>query len=147
MKPKITALLIMPRERRPALLKDLQECGIEVLAVGDRGEAQPILAASHPIRVVLTDIALADGDWHIVMEDVARSLPGVEVVVCARVADERLWCDVLERGAYDLLVEPYRLEEVRHIVEGAAARSYMRALRPGRESRSRAKVDRKADAA
>jgi FixJ family two-component response regulator len=41
------------------------------------------------------------------------------VVVSARLADERLWSEVLWRGAYDVIVEPYEAEEVRRIVEGA----------------------------
>jgi len=36
-----------------------------------------------------------------------------------------MWLDVLEEGGYDVLVEPFEHEEVRRIVEAAAARSYM----------------------
>ena len=35
----------------------------------------------------------------------------IEVVVCSRMGDPRLWLDVLEQGGYDVLVEPFEHEE------------------------------------
>jgi FixJ family two-component response regulator len=63
-----------------------------------------------------------------VLQTVAQAGANIEVVVCSRLGDHKLWIDVLEQGAYDLLVEPYQHEEIRRIVEGAAARSYIRSL-------------------
>jgi FixJ family two-component response regulator len=40
--------------------------------------------------------------------------------------DPKLWLDVLEQGGYDVLVQPYQREEIKRIVEAAAARSYFR---------------------
>ncbi|MBI3698255.1 MAG: hypothetical protein HY238_25885, partial [Acidobacteria bacterium] len=37
-----------------------------------------------------------------------------------RVADERLWTQVLEAGGFDALVEPYQESEVRRILHAAA---------------------------
>jgi len=67
-----------------------------------------------------------------VLEIVAADRPNVEVVVCSRLGDHRLWIDALEQGAYDLVAEPYQREEIQRIVEAAAARSYMRSLPPAR---------------
>jgi hypothetical protein len=36
------------------------------------------------------------------------------------VADERLWAQVLEAGAFDILVEPYQVREVSRILDAAA---------------------------
>jgi len=40
-----------------------------------------------------------------VLEIVAHDRPNAEVVVCSRLGDHKLWMDVLEQGAYDVLVE------------------------------------------
>ena len=48
-------------------------------------------------------------------------------VVSSPHADERLWSEVLWRGAYDLLVEPHESREVHQTVTGA-----LRAVRPAR---------------
>jgi FixJ family two-component response regulator len=37
----------------------------------------------------------------------------------ARLADERLWIGVLEQGAYDLIQNPFRADELRCILENA----------------------------
>ena len=128
MQPKITAMIIMARECRLPLLEALESCGIEVLPVCDCSEARRMLEIQPEMQVVLTDVALPDGDWREVLQIVAHSRPNIEVVVSSRLGDHKLWIDVLEQGAYDVLAEPYEREEVRRIVGAAAARSYKRSL-------------------
>ena len=128
MQTKITAMLIMARERRLPLLEALESCGIDVLPVCNCNEGRRMLEIEPQVQVVLTDAALPDGDWRGVLQIVAQAGVNIEVVVCSRLGDHKLWIDVLEQGAYDVLVEPYECEEVRRIVEAAAARSYMRSL-------------------
>jgi len=122
---KIKAMLVMDRERRLLLLDALESCGIEVLPVCDCNEAQRMLETQPAVQVVVTDARLHDGDWRRVLEIVARARRQIEVIVCSRLGDPKMWLDVLEEGGYDVLVEPFEHEEVRRIVEAAAARSYM----------------------
>jgi len=128
MPPKIKTMLVMAQERRLPLLGVLEPCGIEVQAVCDCNEAHRMLETQPPVQVVVTDTALPDGDWRRVLAIVTQVSPNIEVIVCSRLGDHNLWIDVLEQGGYDVLVEPYQREEVRRIVEVAAARSYMRSL-------------------
>ena len=115
----------MARERRLPLLDSLRSCGIEVLPVCDCNEARRMLETQAQVQVVLTDAALPDGDWRRVLE-IVEGRQKIEVVVCSRLGDPKLWLDVLEQGGYDVLVEPFEREEVGRIVEAAAARSYVR---------------------
>jgi DNA-binding NtrC family response regulator len=137
MQPKITAILVMARERRPSLLNALESSGIEVLPVCDCSEAQQILE-TRSVQVVVTDEALPDGDWRRVIEIVERGRQNIQVVVCLRLGDVKLWLDVLEESGYDVLVEPYQREELRRIVEGAAARSHR--LSPGQAKSHKTKA-------
>jgi len=116
-------MLVMAPERSLPLLETLESCGIDVLAVCDCSEARRMLEIQ-PVQVVLTDTALPDGDWRRVLEIVERRRRKIQVVVCSRLSDPKLWLDVLEQGGYDVLIEPYQHEEVRRTVEVAAARSY-----------------------
>ena len=118
-------MLVMARERRLPLLGALESGGIEVLAVCDCDAALQMLR-TQPVQVVVTDTTLPDGDWRRVLEIVEQGYRRIEVVVCSRVGDLKLWLDVLEQGGYDVLVQPYQREEIQRIVESAAARSYMR---------------------
>src|SRR6266446_4628777 len=122
----IKTMLVMAQERRPNLVNALECCGIEVLPVCDCNEARRMLETQPMVQVVVTDARLHDGDWRRVLEIVVRGRRKIEVVVCSRLGDPKLWLDVLEQGGYDVLVEPFEHEEVRRIVKAAAARSYMR---------------------
>src|SRR6266446_10178414 len=122
----IKTMLVMAQERRPNLVNALECCGIEVLPVCDCNEARRMLEIEPMVQVVVTDARLHDGDWRRVLEIVARGRRKIEVIVCSRLGDPKMWLDVLEEGGYDLLVEPFEREEVQRIVEAAASRSYMR---------------------
>ena len=117
-------MLVMAQERRLPLLDVLESCGIEVVPACNCNEARRMLETQ--VQVVLTDRVLPDGDWRAVLEIVAQDLANVQVVVCSRLGDHTLLIDVLEQGAYDVLVEPYQCEEVRRVLEAAAARSDVR---------------------
>lgn len=126
MLPKIKVMLVMAQHRHQPLLNALESCGIEVLPVYDCNQAQGLFEAQPLVQVAVTDAVLRDGDWRQVLEIVAHGRRKIEVVVCSRLGDAKLWLDVLDEGGYDVLVEPFEHEEVWRIVEAAAARSYMR---------------------
>lgn len=72
--------------------------------------------------VVLTEAALADGNW-MDMLHLARRYPGeVEVIVTDPHADARFWAEALNMGAYDLLSQPFYAPEVRRILFNACSR-------------------------
>jgi DNA-binding NtrC family response regulator len=122
----IKAMLVMAQERRSTLVNALETCGFDVLPACDCNEARRMLETQPLVQVVVTDARLHDGDWRRVFEIVERGRRKIEVVVCSRLGDPKLWLDVLDQGGYDVLVEPFEHEEVRRIVEAAAARSLMR---------------------
>jgi hypothetical protein len=96
MPPNITAMLVMDGERRAPLLGVLESCGVEVLAVCDCSEARRLLETRPPVRVVVTDTSLPDGDWRRVLEIVEQELsPKIEVVVvcsCLGIPDYGSMC-------------------------------------------------------
>src|SRR2546425_10456272 len=113
----------------PPSLAHLENCSREVLVISNCTEARGILETRPPVQVVLTDVTLPDGNWAIVLEDVVQSRLNSAVIVCTGLADTRLWCEVLQRGADDLLVEPYERKEVQRIPRGAADRDRLRFLK------------------
>ncbi len=70
-------------------------------------------------QVLLTDIAFERGGWEDALRMVARLPLRTAVVLVSRLADERLWIDALERGAYDLILEPFQADEMRRILGNA----------------------------
>jgi DNA-binding NtrC family response regulator len=82
-------------------------------------EARERLSREPLPNVVVTATSLPDGNWCDVLNLVVRSEADCAVVVCSPVADERLWSEAIWRGAYDLLVQPFDVPEVKRCVEGA----------------------------
>lgn len=116
---KTWAVVVMPRERWSQILGKLDSLGVMAWAAETCQEARGLLEKRPRVDVVITDLSLPDGNWcdvfkHLIDNDIHASM-----VVTARQADERLWSEVLWRGAYDLLEEPYEDADVRRVVEGA----------------------------
>jgi hypothetical protein len=57
-------------------------------------------------RVVLCEHALEDGSWKDVLELAASRPYPPPLIVTSRLADERLWSEVLNLGGYDVLPQP-----------------------------------------
>ena len=114
-----TALVVMSRERRLPLLENLDRLTLSVLTAEDCREARALLQTRPPLEIVIIDVSLTDGNWCDIFKFLVDYGISASVVVASGFADERLWSEVLWRGAYDLLVEPYGREEVRRILEGA----------------------------
>ena len=74
------------------------------------------LLAEHSIAVVIVDADLQPGAWRDFLAT-RESLPGSPlVIVASRLADDRLWSEALNLGAYDVLAKPFRAREVFHSV-------------------------------
>ncbi len=112
-------LLVMSRECSPPLLKALKSLAIDVLAVENCQEMRGLLQTHPAVQLIITQVTLADGNWCDLFKYLVDRHSPVSMVVSSPQAYERLWCEVLWRGAYDLLVEPYKSGEVCRVVEGA----------------------------
>jgi DNA-binding NtrC family response regulator len=68
------------------------------------------------IGVVLCDRDVPPGSWTRVLESSKMLHPAPSLIVTARLADEQLWSEALNRGAYDVLAKPFdRGELVRSV--------------------------------
>ena len=105
--------------------------GVNVLLARDCREARQVLSAHPDISLVFTDVSHADGNWSDLLRFVVNRGIAAHVVVCSRCADEGLWSEVLWRGGYDVLVEPFDRAELARIVEGA-----LRTMNPRLNSRA-----------
>lgn len=84
--------------------------------------AMAFLAQNHA-PVVICERDLAPGTWKDLLDE-AFALPQSPcVIVTSRLADEYLWAEALNVGAYDVLAQPFEREEVIRIVS-LASRSW-----------------------
>jgi putative nucleotidyltransferase with HDIG domain len=66
--------------------------------------------------LVLTDIALGDGDGVALLERVRGMQPNLPVVVVTAVHEIGVVIDAMRRGAHDYLVKPFERENLQHMV-------------------------------
>lgn len=76
-------------------------------------------AMSQPVRVVVCERDLPDGNWKLLLDKVGELAHPPRVIVTSRLADERLWAEVLNLGGYDVLATPFDLDEVHRVVSYA----------------------------
>ena len=62
--------------------------------------------------VVISDCTLPDAGWQDVLCELQRRDVEPTLIVASRLADERLWGEVLNLGGYDVLATPFRAQEV-----------------------------------
>ena len=87
-------------------------------AVPSVAEARMFLANNNT-RVVLCEHKLPDGTWKDLLEEIAGFEQPPQIIVLSRTGDERLWAEVLNRGAWDVLVKPFHPQEVYRTVHQA----------------------------
>jgi DNA-binding NtrC family response regulator len=81
------------------------------------------------VPVVLCDSDLLDGKWLDVLNHVAASDNPPLLIVTSRVADDRLWAEVLNLGGFDVIAKPFVASEVLHVLRTAAMQWQLRQLR------------------
>ena len=78
-------------------------------------EAAAVLGKG-PVPVVICDCTLPDGDWkHLLHTLTATSSPPM-LIVASRLADDRLWFEVMNHGAFDVLEKPFNQAELVRVV-------------------------------
>ena len=77
-----------------------------------------------PTPVILCEENLPDGSWKDLLAVTERLPNPCYVVVTSQCADDRLWAEVLNLGAYDVLAKPFHSKEVFRVV-GLAWRHWL----------------------
>ena len=80
---------------------------------------QPILQRNDT-GVVVTDCVLADGNnWKDVWRAIQAHAFPPSLIIADRHADDRLWAEVLNLGAFDLILKPFDANELFRVVSSA----------------------------
>mgnify|MGYP001087333680 CR=1 FL=1 len=66
----------------------------------------------HPIPVVICERDLPDGCWKVLFDEASKLPQPPRLIVCSPFADNRLWAEVLNLGAYDVFITPFEPSEV-----------------------------------
>lgn len=115
-------LFISPQNEEHAALRQIFNESPWVLQSSfTRRDGIDLLRRNPPaIRVVICEDCLPDGDWKDLLTEVDKAPVRVNLIVSSRLADERLWAEALNLGAFDFLLgNPFEPEEVLRVTESA----------------------------
>lgn len=102
-------------------LEEILSANCSVHRAGGLRDGMKAARQFHPWAVIC-DQNLADGDWRDLLRDLQAEEQAPPLIVTSRLADDRLWAEVLNLGGYDLLMKPFRAAEVSRVVQMAARR-------------------------
>jgi DNA-binding response OmpR family regulator len=79
------------------------------------GEAVELIERTG-FAVIICAPELPDGSWKDLLAELGRQRVPPRLIVASRLADDRLWAEVLDRGGYDVLGMPFEPNEVIRVV-------------------------------
>ena len=94
-----------------------------------------IQVMSRPVAAIVCEQDLPGGSWRLLLDKVEMLPRPPRVIVASRLADARLWAEVLNLGGYDVLATPFDANEV-HYVLSYAVESWQRQAAPIAKSAS-----------
>ena len=75
-------------------------------------ELAAVALRQHNISIVICESHLPSGTWRDFLSHISTLNDPPLVIVTSRVADDRLWAEALNIGAFDVLAKPFDAEEV-----------------------------------
>ena len=72
------------------------------------------------ISIVLCESQLQPGTWKDMLEHISAQPDPPLMIVTSRLADEYLWVEALNHGAYDVLQKPFDNEELSRVLTMAS---------------------------
>jgi len=110
-----TILSISPNDEDGASLEHIFKSSWTVIA---RATVASALAALReiPIPIVICDCDISSGTWGEMLDHLTLLPDPPLLIVTSRLADERLWAEALNLGAWDVLAKPFAADEVIRIV-------------------------------
>jgi DNA-binding NtrC family response regulator len=119
------ALLIvgLEEEDRQILARAAKRVDCDLIGAGTI-QAAIRLVRGRVAPVIVCRRDLPDGDWRDLLNLAAIWKSPVKLIVVCRLADNRLWSEVLNLGGYDLLASPLDDREVSYVLGSACRDAY-----------------------
>jgi DNA-binding NtrC family response regulator len=115
-RPSGSVLLISPYPEDAVFMREIMaslNCQLESASNWHTAE----LALQRDVfGVIIAERDLPDGDWRYVLSCLERYSYNPLLIVVSRLADERLWAEVLNRCGFDVLAKPLAHEEASRVI-------------------------------
>lgn len=127
----VTVLSISPKEDDHASLQSILRHTSWMLIQADSLAAAIGVLRQHDVSVVLCERDLEPGTWTDLLDSAKDLMRPPSVIVTSRLADERLWAEALNLGAWDVFPKPFDGMEVLRGIKVAWQHWYDQRPTPG----------------
>ena len=108
-------------EDHRALREILKNSGWRIAQARTCREALARLSRRH-MPLVICESNLPDGTWRDMLRRIHALASPPMLIVTSRLADDRLWAEVLNLGGYNVLAKPFRESEVKFMISSVRMR-------------------------
>jgi DNA-binding NtrC family response regulator len=108
----VTVLSVTPYEEDQFCLQNIISHSTWKLYRADRLQCALAVLREHEVGVILSENHLPPHSWTDMLDVIHHLEDAPEVIVTSRLADDRLWAEALNLGAYDVLAKPFNQDEV-----------------------------------
>lgn len=123
-KKRPTIAILMPGLEHSvdcATLERFLGANYDTIRIACLGQTEKVVGGGK-VDLVICEACLSGGGWKDVLEIIRNHQSNPKLIVCSRLAGDRLWSEVLNLGGYDVLAKPFDKEEVRRVVGMATTR-------------------------
>jgi DNA-binding NtrC family response regulator len=106
MEPARTIIVVSAKKAEHGIEREMEPRGVRVLWADSIKAATALLGLAPDGTVVLTELALRDGNWRDLVEGVRRIGKSIPVALVSPASTPELWWDALECGVEDILPAP-----------------------------------------
>jgi DNA-binding response OmpR family regulator len=104
--PPTTVIFVSRNRPEPGVEDEMEACGLYALWAPSIARAAPLFNSLQDRAVVITELALVDGNWRDLVEQVRFSERPIPIMLLASVRTAELWWDALDCGVEDILLAP-----------------------------------------
>ena len=112
-----SVILVSNRDLDASVAAGVEASGMEVRWVPSIASALDLLRAGADHAVLVTELALPDGNWRDLVEQVKNLENSVPIVLVSSAISAELWWDALESGIQDVLHAPLTAPLLRQLVQ------------------------------
>ena len=105
-KPVNTIMFVSGRKPEAIVEQDLQRRGFKVKWANSIKAVKDLLASASERTAIVADLALVDGNWTDLVEQVRFISSSIPFVLVSSTSTAELWWDALDCGVEDILLAP-----------------------------------------
>jgi DNA-binding NtrC family response regulator len=112
-----TVIFVSNRSPEAAIVQDIEAHGLEMQWARNISAAADLLNSAREKTVIVTELALPDGNWRDLVERVMLVGKPIPIVLLTSVITAELWWDALECGVDEILLPSLKASRLCQLLE------------------------------